>query len=128
MPRDDPASPSPVDPHPGGSVLRGASLLWNLLQTLAACGLVLGILLVWIQGWSGSLDIDDSGYVSGFLLLLMFALLLVIGPTALWHAQTLRHRGTRPAGLVRGLFVANAVCTAFVYLVLGLIVVRLIVR
>ena len=120
------SSPEPTAPSPGRTILRGASLAWNLLQSIASAGLVAGIILVWILGWSGSLDIADSGYVSGFLLLLMFALLLVIGPTALWHAQGLRNRGVRPTRLVRGLFFVNALCTGFVYLVLAIIVLRMV--
>ena len=114
----------PGDP---GRLRSGASLAWNLLQSTASAALVAGIILVWIRGWSGSLDIDDSGYVSGFLLLLMFALLLVIGPTALWHSQVLRNRGARPARLVGWLFLANALCTGFAYLVLGIVIVSLVV-
>ena len=99
----------------------GAAVLWNLLQTIAAACLVIGVPLAFLWGWRLSERIEDAWYVPTFLMMLQGAVLLIIAPTALLHSQRLRARGARPAGLLRLLFRINVVSTlcTFGYLAWG---------
>lgn len=99
----------------------GCSLIWNVLQTVLAVGLSLGVPAAWFWGIALSHRMQDAWYVPGFLMMAQGALLLVIAPTALLHAQRLRTAGVRPTGLVRSLHVTNIVTTTctFGYLAWG---------
>ena len=97
------------------------SLIWNVLQTVLAVGLSLGVPAAWFWGIALSHRMQDAWYVPGFLMMAQGALLLVIAPTALLHAQRLRAAGARPPGLVRSLYVTNIITTTctFGYLTWG---------
>ena len=101
------------------------SLIWNVLHTLVSVCLVLGVPLAFLWGLRLSREMQDAWYVPTFLMMAQGALLLIVAPTALLHSQKLKQRGVRPEGLVRTLFVVNAIATActFGYLAWGAIAV-----